>query len=520
VSSLTFRTAWRQTTRDAFGVAAGDLATLLTTEFYGAAGGSNFTLTPADAATATDTVAKAIGSARTDTAGTTDGLGNADAKAVADTASSLDAFLAAYGLTRTDAVTVTDVANPAIVIPNQSYTLFPTDSVLTADATLIGWGRSTVQVEVARIGLRARLRPTPAKARGTRRGDVDEAIASAVTAVDARLLISDFSRVFAETATPVDALQKAISPAVVVEAVSVTDGVQLDYTYVRTFAHSVAPTDGIVTLSAAGLTAASVAFAFDSIARAVAAAPADTLTLAETVARAADKLLGDTASAVDSLGKAITQATINDAVTATDVANPAIGTTIFVLVHAISGGAGASFAGAQPGDLGIIFAQSASSSSAPSIGTPAGWTQLANADWTAGVAYEYGIYAKVLNASDIANPITISGVSEYFSVAYRGPTVATVKTVNSTTSTSNATPGFTKNAGCKGLVLWCSDRMPSTPIVVPAIAASRINTTIATLWTQAVADIVNPANYPNGAALNWTSLLGTFGNFTAAVELT
>jgi hypothetical protein len=179
----------------------------------------------------------------------------------------------------------------------------------------------------------------------------------------------------------------------------------------------------------------------------------------------------------------------------------------FVTEHhyAVLGGSqDISFAGAQAGDLAIIFAVHQSG-----IGGLSAWTLVAHQLWSPNTN---DVWSKILTAADItAGKVTVTG-------ANNGPIgIAFYRAVSSVTLVSSATvgtgnntltiPGFTKNALSKGVLTWLGgEGADGGTLTVPSGTTARIAPFGTSIESAAVADILPATGYANGTALTWTGL--------------
>lgn len=177
-----------------------------------------------------------------------------------------------------------------------------------------------------------------------------------------------------------------------------------------------------------------------------------------------------------------------------------------------------SFTGATVGDLGIVII---SNSLTSFTAVPSGWTLASSYVWASNPYNDYTLY-KVLTSGDISSGVTFATLAAdglLAAVVYRGATVATVVGTGDTTTSATTIPGFTKNAGCVGIVTYSTTRQTAATLVSPAVTASRIaNYTGGAHFKFSVDDIIYPWNYTNGAGLTYTG--GSTETIARAIELT
>ncbi len=165
-------------------------------------------------------------------------------------------------------------------------------------------------------------------------------------------------------------------------------------------------------------------------------------------------------------------------------------------------------AGTVEGDLGIVFTHEYATTTIDL--TTGGWT-IATARKALGGTAEGKVFYKILTASDITTPPTMtgSGIRNISSAVYRGVTTITeVAHLGKQTGTTLVFGGVTKPAGCQFLHGWTVDRDPSANCTPPA-GWTDDGKVSGTYLSQNNAHIA-AADYNNGDAITFTAFGGTY----------
>lgn len=174
------------------------------------------------------------------------------------------------------------------------------------------------------------------------------------------------------------------------------------------------------------------------------------------------------------------------------------------------------FAGAAAGNLALVVVSFASGTA-----TPAGWTLVGSYTWVA-FGYVQSVYSKVLTSGDISTgSVTFTSTQNGGTVMaafYAGPTVATIVSTSDGTPDA-AMPGFTKNAACKALVAYATDRSPTSSITAPGTMTARIAPFVSVFFVSRLDDILTVSNYTNGSTLTYAGT-GIFEIVGQVIELT
>ena len=177
-----------------------------------------------------------------------------------------------------------------------------------------------------------------------------------------------------------------------------------------------------------------------------------------------------------------------------------------------------SFSGAAAGNLAIIIVSNSTGGFPP---TPAGWTSLGGYTWPV-YSYNDTAFIKVLSAGDISTgSVTLTALNTDSTVQilfYAGATTAAVVGSAATSSTTVTIPGFTKNANCKGIVLYCTTRQTVASPSAPGTAVNRIANFASANFKSRADDILNPSNYVDGSGLPYTNA-GSIMALARAIEL-
>jgi len=235
--------------------------------------------------------------------------------------------------------------------------------------------------------------------------------------------------------------------------------------------------------------------------------PIDPVAASDAMTRNVGKVASDTVAVSDALVMDV-QKVLTDAPTVAD--NVIVGRIDFIGIstrEAVSASETVSLpVGAAAGDMCHIFVEF----SAAAVTSTSGWSTTSRTWW-----YDSSVFWKKLSSTDITNGSvtlgTLNSASAITLVVHRGVTTSVLKTDEGTSSSAGTTialTGYTKAVGCRGILTAVSDRDPDSAPTPPAGFASR-GGQHATYFTQAIADLVDPSAYTNGAALTWAGMQGT-----------
>ena len=181
-------------------------------------------------------------------------------------------------------------------------------------------------------------------------------------------------------------------------------------------------------------------------------------------------------------------------------------------------------AGAQLGDFCLIHIQNlADRIYSEVVGGGAGW-ERDNFTWS-GHGYRNSILRKRLNS---LTPPQLrasgeNGLMNVTTMVYRGPNAAQRRVIyqDSDGDSTHATPGFARSANCVGVVGFLADRNPTTggTVTSPGGTITKRRDDQYSYFRTLAVDALPRAAYVDGAAVNWTGLLGPDPDVSQLYEL-